>query len=277
MSATLLRLGRIALYFAMTLPLMPAQALLIAINSPLARRLPRAYHRWTTRILGFRIKVKGSISPSEPTLFIANHTSYIDIEILGGLIEGCFVAKSEVAKWPLFGWLAKLQRTVFVDRQLRSTADQRDAIRERLDRGDSLILFPEGTSGNGYGVLPFKSALFSVADYVGPLGPLTVQPVAVAYVRLDGMPLGRFYRPFLAWYGDMELAPHLWTMLGLGTVGVEVSFLAPVTLGACGSRKELARHCHDAIAAELARALAGRPQQIPNACAEQPAEVAAAH
>lgn len=262
MTAALLRLVRIFLYLGLTLPLMPVQAAAVALKSPLARRLPLVYHRWSCRILGFRLKVKGDILPKQPALFVANHTSYLDIEILGALIDGCFIAKNEVAGWPLFGQLAKLQRTVFVDRRARSTAVQRDAIRARLDRGDRLILFPEGTSGDGNRLLPFKSALFSVADYVGSDGPLVVQPVSVAYVRLDGIPLGRFYRPFFAWYGDMEMAPHLWALLGLGTVGVEVTFHPPVTLAELGSRKMLAEHCHRVISAGLATALAGRPQAM---------------
>src|SRR5258706_3039654 len=138
MSATLLRLIRLSLYRALTLPLMPVQAGAVALKRPLARRLPRAYHAWSSRILGFRIKVEGERSARRPTLFVANHVSYLDIEILGALIEGSFVAKTEVARWPFFGWLAKLQRTVFVDRRVRSTALQRDAIRQRFDDGDNL-------------------------------------------------------------------------------------------------------------------------------------------
>lgn len=261
MSATLLRLVRMVAYLGLTLPLMPVQAGLIALRSPLKRRLPLFYHHHVCRVLGIKVKVEGERSRQRPTLFVANHTSYLDIEILGGLIEGCFVAKSEVAGWPLFGWLAKLQRTVFVDRRVRSTAAQADSIRQRLDEGDHLILFPEGTSSDGMHVRPFKSALFSVAGYAGPHGPLPVQPVSVAYARLDGIPLGRFYRPFFAWYGDMDMAPHLWAMLGLGRLGVEVTFHPPVTLAEFGSRKGLAEHCHRTIAAGVAGALAGRRQE----------------
>jgi 1-acyl-sn-glycerol-3-phosphate acyltransferase len=257
MGATLLRLGRLSTYILLTLPLMPVQAVLVASRSRWARRLPRLYHRWSSRILGFRITVQGERTAIRPALFVANHTSYIDIEILGGVIEGSFVAKAEVARWPLFGWLAKLQRTVFVDRRVRSTAAQRDTIRGRLDAGDDLILFPEGTSGDGNRILPFKSALFSVADYGGH-GSLTVQPVSVAYLRLDGIPMGRAYRPFFAWYGDMTLGSHLWTMLGLGTVDVGVTFHPPVTLAEFGTRKALAEHCHRVISAGMASALAGR-------------------
>jgi lyso-ornithine lipid O-acyltransferase len=261
MKATAIRLVRFCLYLGLTLPLMPVQALLVSARSPFARRLPRIYHGWSCRVLGFRVVVKGEPAASRPTLFVANHSSYLDIEVIGGVIEGCFVAKTEVARWPLFGWLAKLQRTVFIDRRARNTVDQRSALCARLDEGDNLILFPEGTSGDGNRVLPFKSALFSVADYHGPNGPLAVQPVSIAYVRLDGIPLGRFYRPLFAWYGDMELAPHLWAMLGLGTVGVEVTFHQPVLLDQLGSRKTLAEHCYRVISAGLATSLAGRPQQ----------------
>ena len=270
MSATLLRVGRLSLYLALTLPLMPIQAVAVALKRPFARRLPRVYHGWSARILGFRIKAQGERSSDRPTLFVANHTSYLDIEILGALIEGSFVAKHEVARWPFFGWLAKLQRTVFVDRRVRSTAAQRDAIRERLDAGDNLILFPEGTANDGNRVLPFKSALFSVADYRGRGGTLTVQPVSLAYTRLDGIPLGRFYRPFFAWYGDMELAPHLWAMLGLGTVEVAVTFHPPVTLAQFGSRKGLAEHCHRVIAQGVAQALAGRTEEARPPAVEAP-------
>jgi lyso-ornithine lipid O-acyltransferase len=279
MSATLLRFARLFLYLAITLPLMPLQAALVVAGSRLARRLPRLYHGWTTRLLGFQVTVSGEMSPHQPTLFVANHVSFLDIEILGSLLEASFIAKADVARWPLFGWLAKLQRTVFVDRRVSSTHHQRNAIRERLDEADNLILFPEGTTGDGNRALPFKSALFSVADYAGPHGALVVQPVSIAYVRLDGMPLGRLDRPFVAWYGDMEFIPHLWTMLGLGRVGVEVAFHPPVSLADFGSRKALAEHCYRVVAAGVASAVAGRKQEwpapVPNPVSPQPASAAA--
>jgi 1-acyl-sn-glycerol-3-phosphate acyltransferase len=276
MRATALRLSRIVAYAALTLPLMPVQGLLVLLRHPFARRLPRLYHRLSARVLGFRVGAKGEISQRRPILFISNHISYLDIEVLGGLLEASFVARADMAAWPFFGWLAKLQRTVFVDRRVRSTAEQRDAIRRRLDEGDHLILFPEGTSGDGTRVLPFKSALFSAADYVGRDGPLLVQPVSIAYLRLYGIPLGRSYRPYYAWYGDMDLLPHLWQLLGMGVVTVEVTFHPPVTLAAFGSRKALAEHCYRTIAAGLADALAGRAQDWAPVAAVPAAESAAA-
>ncbi|HXM84481.1 MAG TPA: lysophospholipid acyltransferase family protein [Stellaceae bacterium] len=255
----MLRLLRMVAWFALTLPLMPVQAVLVLFGCKrLSARLPRFYHGMVCRILGIEIDRRGAPAASGPTLFVANHASYLDIEILGASIPGFFVSKSDVASWPLFGWLAKLQRTVFIDRKVRSVSRQRDAIEQRLAEGDNLILFPEGTSGDGLRLLPFKSSLFAAVEEAALRHDVAVQPVSVAYTRLDGMPLGRFYRPLFAWYGDMELAPHLWTVLGLGRLTAVVTFHPPVRARDFASRKELAEHCRRIVAAGLEAALSGR-------------------
>jgi lyso-ornithine lipid O-acyltransferase len=274
MRAFLLRSSRLSVYLGLTLSLIGVQALLLAVKSPLAVEFPRLYHRMCCRILGFRVVARGAPSDRRPTLFVVNHVSYTDITILGALIPGSFVAKSEVARWPLFGVLAKLQRTVFIERRVRGTAAQRGAIASRLAAGDGLILFPEGTSGDGNRVLPFKSALFSAAEGAAGAAPVMVQPVSIAYVRLNGVPMGRLYRPFFAWYGDMEMAPHLWTLLGFGIATVNVEFHEPVAVSAFPSRKALATHCRSVIAEGVARALSGREHAAP-APAATPGEAAA--
>jgi 1-acyl-sn-glycerol-3-phosphate acyltransferase len=254
MNGFLLRTGRMAAYLALTLVLVPVQAILIAAKSPWSRHLPTFYHRVCCRIFGFRLDLVGTPSTHRPTLFVANHTSYLDITILGAALEGSFVSKAEVSRWPVFGWLAKLQRTIFVERADRvGAARQRDAIRRRLDAGDNLILFPEGTSSDGIHLLPFKTTLFAAAE--DPR--VVVQPVSVAYQRLDGIPLGRFYRPFFAWYGDMTMWPHVWIALGMGQLTVAIAFHSPVRFADFGTRKGLSEHCFRAIAEGLAAALAG--------------------
>lgn len=268
-----LRAGlRLATYLALTLPLMPVQALLLALNSPLARRLPHVYHRLSCRILGFDVHVVGEISTARPTLIVANHVSYLDIEIISAALPVCFVAKSDVARWPLFGRLAKLQQTVFVDRRrTRAVASERDELARRLEDGHAVVLFPEGTSSDGHRLLPFKSAFFSVAERRIGDRPLVVQPLTVVYTRLDGMPLGRPLRPFIAWYGDMDLGPHLWFVLGLGRVRAELHFHPPVTIEEFGSRKALAAHCEAVIAAGLEAANAGRALRAAPATSPEPA------
>jgi 1-acyl-sn-glycerol-3-phosphate acyltransferase len=251
-------LFRFLAYVLVTLPLMPVQALLLVIRSPLARRLPHRYHRTACRILGIELDIHGVISPAHPTLFVSNHVSYLDIEALSAAVPTCFVAKREVAGWPFFGWLAKLQRTVFVERRSNGVATERDDLAGRLDEGENVVLFAEGTSGDGNRLKPFKSSLFSVAERSVHGRPLTVQPISVAYTRLDGMPIGRQWRPFFAWYGAMDLAPHLWHLLGLGRVTVTLIFHPPVTLAEIGSRKALAAHCQRVIALGLEAANSGR-------------------
>jgi lyso-ornithine lipid O-acyltransferase len=263
MGSSTLKLARLVLYFAWTLALMPMQWIGLALGYRWVTTLPTFYHRWCCRLLGFRVRTIGRPTTRRPVLFAANHISYTDITILGSLIAGSFIAKSEVAHWPFFGWLARLQRTVFVDRRIRSTAIQRDEISQRFAAGDALILFPEGTSGDGNRILPFKTALFGAAAQRGRIEPVVVQPVSLAYTRLDGIPIGRAYRPLVAWYGAMDLLTHLWGMIGLGTVEVVVQFHPPTQLTDCGSRKALAGYCFARVAGGMAGALFGRPQPLP--------------
>ena len=253
-------LFRAFLYITLTLVLIPVQAVAVLLHLPLSKRLPMWYHRVCCRFLGIRLEVFGRRSRARPTLFVANHTSYLDIAIYGALIPGSFVAKSEVAKWPLLGLLAKLQNSVFVDRRVRTSHLQASEIGRRLDARDSMILFPEGTSNDGNRVLPFKSALFAVAEIKSRGQPLVVQPVSLTYSRLDGIPIGRHLRPFYAWYGDMDILSHARQFVSLGRVTVTISFHDPVTIEEFGSRKELAAYCYEIISRGHADALAGRLQ-----------------
>jgi len=278
-SSTPLRLFRILAWVALTLSLMPAQIVLVLFGcNRLAARLPRFYHGLVCRMLGIDVERQGALYTGGPTLFVANHSSYLDIEILGASLPAFFISKSDIASWPLFGWLARLQRTVFIDRKIRSVRVQRDSIEQRLAAGDSLVLFPEGTSGDGLHLLPFKSSLFAAVEDAAQRHDVAVQPVSVAYTRLDGMPLGRFYRPFFAWYGDMELAPHLWAVLGLGRLTAVVTFHTPVRARDFASRKELAEYCRRVVASGLEAALSGRaaetslPPPDHRAAAEQAAQ-----
>jgi 1-acyl-sn-glycerol-3-phosphate acyltransferase len=249
---------RAAIYAALTLPLMPVQALFVALGLPFARTLPHWYHRRCAALFGLDIRVTGAPATGGAVLLASNHVSYLDIVVYSAVMPVSFIAKREVAAWPFFGMLARLQRTVFVERRARAVGREAGAIQKRLATGDSVVLFAEGTTSDGNRALAFKSALFAAAEPLEGGPPVVVQPVTIAYTRLDGMPMCRAFRPAVAWYGDMELLPHLWAMIGLGRIGVEVVFHAPTTLAAAGSRKALALHCEMAVARTLAAANAGR-------------------
>ena len=250
--------GRILLATPYTLILLPLQTAVLALDLRFARWLPRFFHRQWCRIFGIRVQVEGQISAHRPTLFVANHVSYLDIIVLSSILEASFIAKSEIADWPILGLLARLQRTLFVERRRPRAANQRDAISERLGAGDSLILFPEGTSNDGQRVLPFKSALFSVAERHEDDKPLVIQPVSLAYTRLDGIPLNRAFRPHYAWFGDMTLMPHMFEMLGIGTLTVEVTFHDSVASDGFATRKLLAEFCHRVVVSGVDTAITGR-------------------
>ncbi len=217
----------------------------------------RFYHRACCVLAGIKVTVRGQADHATPTLFVANHVSYLDIIVLGSCLNGSFVAKSEVARWPFFGSLAKLSKTVFVERRRLKAGQGRDDLAKRLSEGQNLILFPEGTSSDGTRVLPFRSSLFAVGvAHADP--PLLVQPISITYTGLDGMPLERCFRPFYAWYGDMELAGHLWHALSIGVLSVQVDCHAPVLFEQFPDRKALALYCQRQVARGVSQAMRHR-------------------
>ena len=246
-------------FLAVTFVGMPVQWLLLKLDSPAARYFPNRYHRLVAAIFGMHIRIVGKPITGEGVLLVANHTSWADIVIFSAVAPLSFVAKAEVAGWLLFGTLARLQRTVFVERERRSnTGEVRDVIRDRLLAGDTLLLFPEGTSADGNRVLPFKSALLGAAEArLADGAHVKVQPVSAAYTGLHGLPMGRENRPLFAWYGAMEMVPHLWEALLAGPLDVVVQFHEPLSLDRM-DRKALATRARQTVQAGLARALAGR-------------------
>ena len=255
---------RLLCYVTLTLVLLPIYFLAMALRiQPVIRWMPVAYHRVVCFILGIRVRVHGKCSEVTPTLFVCNHVSYLDIEVMGSRMPVSFVAKAEVATWPFFSTLAKAQRTIFIERSSGKTSDSREKMLKRLDTGDNLMLFPEGTSSDGTRVLPFHSALFGVAQLRRADKPIVVQPVAIAYTRLDGIPLGRYWRPLFAWFGDLELLPHLWQMVCLGETEAVVTFFPPVDIDQIGDRKKLAEHCFRQVSSGVQAANAGRLELLP--------------
>jgi 1-acyl-sn-glycerol-3-phosphate acyltransferase len=249
----------IAGFLLVTLLGMPVQWLLLKLRSRAARTFPNRYHRLVAALFGIHIRVLGRPVTGEGVLMVANHTSWADIIIFSAATPLSFVSKAEVARWPLFGTLARLQRSVFVERTRRSaTGETRDVIRERLLAGDTLLLFPEGTSHDGNTVLPFKSALLGAAEARLASGAhVKVQPVSTAFTGLHCLPMGRENRPLFAWYGDMEMVPHLWEALLAGPLDVVVQFHEPLSLDAM-DRKTLAARAEQIVRTGQAQALAGR-------------------
>ena len=198
---------RMAFVALWTMIALPIQAVLIRLPGRAKISFARTYHRVLCRLIGLRVQVVGEVAPGGSVLFASNHTSWLDVLVLGSVLEGCFVAKGDVAEWPVIGWVAHLGRSIFVSRERSRTGTEAGSMRDRLKAGDSLILFPEGTSSDGTRVLPFRSSFLSIAD-----AARAVQPVSVVYDRLGGLPACRRDRPLFAWYGDMDIASHFWRL-----------------------------------------------------------------
>nr|WP_244635676.1 lysophospholipid acyltransferase family protein [Chthonobacter albigriseus] len=237
----------------------PVQMLALRFGWRLSHRLPIFFHRFACRVLGVRVTVRGTPETGRPLLIAANHVSWLDIVVIGSLFPVCFIAKSEVATWPLFGSLARLQRTVFVERERRSkTQDQAREIAERLSDGDAMVLFAEGTTGDGNMLLPFRSSLIGAARAAidaGGHSHVLVQPVAVAYTRLQGLPMGRQWRPLVSWIGDIELPPHLMQIAREGAVDVTVLFGEPISFDRDGDRKRVTAQAEASVRLLLAETL----------------------
>lgn len=247
-----------------TLVLAPLQLLALKMGRQrAASRLPRLWHRSAAWLIGMRVRRCGTPATDRPLLLVANHQSWADIIALGAALELSFIAKAEVRTWPGFGHLARLQRTVFVEREARvKTGRQADAIADRLHAGDAMVLFAEGTTSDGNGVLPFKSALLGAAQAAlrrSGVETVLVQPVSIAFTHAHGMPLGRAFRPLAAWPGDVTLMPHLLAFVREGAFDVEIRFGEPIVFGPQTSRKETAKACEAEVARLLARSLNGEP------------------
>lgn len=199
------------------------------------------YHRVMCFLMGIEIIQKGQISTIPSTLFVSNHVSYMDIPVLGSLINASFVAKSEIASWPLISSLAKIQNTIFIERKPSKTKSQIQILREHLNSGISLILFPEGTSTNGAQVLPLKSSLFSAAE--SEQAGVSIQTVSIVYAQHNGEGMDQTVRDRFAWYANFPFGSHFFKMLGMGKVTVIVTYNEPVKMSDFSSRKECASAC----------------------------------
>jgi 1-acyl-sn-glycerol-3-phosphate acyltransferase len=234
----------------------------------------RVYWAVFTRLIGIRVRVIGTAAHAtggRAIVYVSNHSSWVDVPVIGGVLDGRFVAKNEVGTWPLIGAIARLGRSVFVSRSRAATGKERDVMRVVLKAGDNLILFPEGTSSDGSRVLPFRSAFFAVAEArtgenLSDL-PL-IQPVSVVYDRLSGLPAGRASRPIFAWYGDMDIASHFWRLaqhIGLRATVLLHTPLDPVRFE---DRKALSQAVWQIVADGASTLRQNRPAQ-PLGVAEQ--------
>ncbi len=225
-------------------------ALLLVLHLPLhgiwrlARRRspwPRSFLKWASRASGIDVRISGEPRRHD-VLYAANHLTWFDITVLAGATGARFIAKAEIARWPLIGFLANLNRTVYVARAERGrVAEQADALRVALAAHDPVALFPEGGTGDGIALRPFRAAL--LASLLPPLPGVLLQPVAIDY--------GGEART-VAWTSGLGFGGEMMRLLGLaGRRRVTLAFLAPLDPATLPDRKLLSAAARDRIAAAL--------------------------
>jgi 1-acyl-sn-glycerol-3-phosphate acyltransferase len=254
----------LAAFVVLTVTLAAVLALMGVLRLPGRGKLSLLYSRAVCALLGLRITVVGTPPRHHAVLILANHVSWLDILAITATVPVIFVAKSEVARWPLIGWVARARGTVFVERdRRRQTAEANAHIARHLAEGQSLVLFAEGTSSDGNRVLPFRSALVGALRealaQVEDGKRIAVQPLSVGYTGLLGLPMGRQHRPIVAWYGDRDLLPHLKEFLRRGAADLTLSWGEPIEHESAADRKAVVRSLETVVRTLTAASLRGRP------------------
>ncbi len=241
---------KIILFILWCLVMVPPQMLLLCFyKGPGAYVIPQAWHKGVCRILGLNVEIVGTPYTDNQTIYISNHISDLDIPVIGSILRASFVAKAEVASWPVLGFLAKVQQTAFISRSSRDAVKVKNALDAMLSEGKSLILFPEGTSSGGETVMPFKSSLFSLVLQERPnAAPLHIQPFTLQVIETNGRKaLTQADRDYYAYYGDIKLIPHLGGFIRGSGATIRLTFHPPLTLKGSESRKDLAALTHQAV------------------------------
>ncbi len=220
-------------------------------------RLPIVFHATALWCMGVRVKLEGEPLSKGPVVLAGNHVSWLDIVMIASLGRVRFISKDDVAEWPLFGTLARLQNTLFVSRTRKTdTGKMTDSMRRALADGDRLVLFAEGTTSDGGQVLRFRPALLGAL--VGDAKDVMVQPFTVAYLRRDGLPISRGQRATLGWYGDLDLLPSLLDIIHGGPLDVSLILGEPKNVSELGGRKAAALALEGEVRQTLAQKLRGR-------------------
>lgn len=233
----------------------------------LAHWMPLAFCRSLCWLLRIKVHIHSRMSSSRPQLLVANHVSWTDILVLGCVHPLCFLAKKEVASWPVIGVFARLQGTVFVDRtHRRGLPAVNAAMAKAMRAGEPVVLFAEATTSDGTRIKRFHASHFAAAREVlrqdAACQRVVLQPVAVSFTRRNGLPLDRRGRADLAWYGDMTLLPHLWRLMRAGPLDCSLVFARPLAYERDADLKSSAAMCEQVIRAASRVARDGAPSQI---------------
>ncbi|NCO02956.1 MAG: 1-acyl-sn-glycerol-3-phosphate acyltransferase [Alphaproteobacteria bacterium] len=246
-----IKLFLLAIICLITLPLLGLTRLFF-MKTRFRYVVPKLFHGSICLIFGIRKKIKGEIVKGKQVLFIGNHLSYLDIPLLGSVLSATFISKEEVQKWPMLGLLATIAKTIFISRAPAKAAKALQQMKESIHNGTSLIVFPEGTSSSGEAVLPFKSSLFDIFLKEDSKNNMIIQPFTTNLVKVDTRPIQSLKdRNQYAWYGEMDLTPHLWAIAKSKGADLEITFHSPIDISSYDNRKILSKSCYERVVSGL--------------------------
>lgn len=241
----------------------PVQVVWSRLGLPGWQVIPLVFHRLGAAFLGMKVAVLGKPASGKPTLIVSNHISWTDIVAVGSVTGVTFVAKQEVAKWFFVGFMASLQRTLYVDRTRRTDAHRTSReMGRRMAAGGPVLLFAEGQSDVGTHVLPFRSALVGAAQHAmieAGADEVLIQPLTIAYTRLQGLPVSRTDRSLIAWIKSKSVRQNIVEILTGGVKEVTLAFGEPHVLTAGGSRKVVTKEAEDQVRRRLVALNRGMP------------------
>ena len=212
---------KVFLIILIILFLIPIQYIFVQFKLKHRIYIPIVFHKILLKILGIKVKLIGQNAIVRPLILAGNHTSYLDIIILGSIMPICFIAKEDIKHWFLLGFLAKMQNTIFIKRKNYKTLENLNSINKELDNKSAIVLFPEGTTNTGKKVLNFKSSLFNLFENNNTL---TLQNFSLCYTHINDMPIDNRTRPQISWYGDMNIMSHLSNFLKISCVNATIVF-----------------------------------------------------
>lgn len=196
------------------------------IRDPVARRRFHArtvsrYTRGACRMMGVRVDAKNLPVPGQNYLLVGNHLGFMDILALSSVKRSLFITSVEMRETPFLGTLCEMGGCLFVERRSRSRiVGEMGEIREALQQGFDVVLYPEGTSGDGAKLLPFKKSLLTSAAGTG----IPIKVMVINYRRINGEPMSDKWRDVVCWYGDMSFLPAIWRLFCVKSIDVEISF-----------------------------------------------------
>ncbi len=237
-------IGLFALAFSMVLPVI---FIWLARQEKLRARVVRWFYDVARRICGVTLTIEGKMGAERPLLLLANHSSYLDIFVLGSLAPMSFTPKSEIRRWPVIGFFCVLADCVFIERRPAAMEEARTEMQEKLAQGKIITLFPEGTTGDGFHVKPFKSGFLNLVE----THDLPIQPVSVAYTHVGHTPLNAQNRGLVVWIDDATLIAHMYRMLKLPCIRVTVTYYPTMRREGDEDRKDVSRRCEEIIVGGL--------------------------